>query len=328
MNEDINVVFPQRVHEVDQNSRVSSSQALKIGIFLWALAMTFFSFVIAIPFFLSRGFPVWIYWLIMLAVNGLGFVYVWRFGFFKETEKIIEMEQEDLDSFSRYCMVRSISPTSTWERKEGDIPIFQYKNSGVFIVMRFTFGSNNLAKSAANELFFENIYREIHARGLEFSDFVGNEEFSRSPEALRWLSKLEKCKDPVLQSTVSKLTKELFQVSKEESDTEVYYLIVRGKTRSYTQSIFSLIYYIENQLEELTTSFREVMYCGEDEYVNLLKEYYRIPVIDGSRIRVDSVEEEMNYISIDIYSVTAEDGTTLVNKDFIPKYKGKVKRIS
>lgn len=318
-----NITYPIKVYDssVDR-SKETREQGIQSAIGLLALgsllAFLFLNSVLKSTFGLSSFWA----FLIVLLVIGVIAIYVFRFGIFKEDDKLEEFNQEESDNLGKfYEILNGVEDYIKVGSKK--VPCYKYSNGRYAVCLKLRHGSSSQLQRVGTKGFMEDIANILGRCSLSYKQLTMGEHYIDTPEYDEHVRKLNNMDNKKLQQSLIRITEHQIEKSEEKSLVDVTYIIIYAKSSYQKYAIASAVHDILKEYRRTKTVFRDYFFLTHKEYIEVCKEYYGVDVIDLSTIRATTPNKDilMNYKHlVGTVNVETTDGRKINYEKVLQEY--------
>lgn len=300
-----NIVYPSKVYDssVDR-SKETKEQGIQSAILLLGIGSLLGFLFLSTVFKSTFGISSFWAFLIVLIVVGVIAVYVFRFGIFKEDDKLEEYHNEDTSDLGKfYDILNGIEEVLTIGKTE--IPCYKLVTGGYRVCIKLKHGSSDAVKRINSKDFMEDVGNILGAYNLIYDQTTMGEKYENTPEYEEYIGKLNKIKNKKLQETLLRIAEYNIAVSNDTCLVDCTYLIIDCKNSYQKYNMSSAISDIIRLFNGLKLVYSDMLFLTHSEFIEVCKDYYGVEVIDLSTIRSVMVDRNILTNYSDLVSTVA-----------------------
>lgn len=277
-----NYFYPDDVDSTQEKAgKVSEGELSKLFFTFLGLFDVFGIF--AFPTFLENlGIGLFGSILILVILNIILFLTIFRFMIFDENKKAREYRAHTSDSFARFFKINKNTIETMEIRGYGEAQLFQYNNGHYVVALRLRYGSSDTEKALNTREAYERIYRLLGQHRMEFKLLSTSENFRESAEYARYRDRQNKSKYKELSNHIFE---NLMKYTDEYSNVTMNTLLIRTTSKGQTLDLPLVLSEIVRHIEMYNTSIRGVEFLEFNQFIEFIREYYGLEAIDLSRLK-------------------------------------------
>ena len=283
-----NYFYPDDVDSTQEKAgKVSEGELSKL--FFTALGLIDLVGVFTLPTFLENlGIGFFGSLLILIVINLLLFMTIFRFVVFDENKKAREYRAHTSDNFARFFKINKNTIETIEVPGYGEVQLFQYNNGHYLVALRLRYGSSDTEKAINTREAYERIYRLLGQYRMEFKLLSTSENFRESAEYARYRERQNKSKYKELSN---RIFENLMKYTDAYSNVTMNTLLIRTTSKGQTLDLPLVLSEIVRHIEMYNTSIRGVEFLEFPQFIEFVREYYVLEAIDLSRLK----DMEQNY---------------------------------
>ncbi|WP_394863454.1 hypothetical protein [Paraclostridium bifermentans] len=309
-------IYPEEIDAKLQNVGKTSTED-KVKLFFCVLGIANFVGIFTLPSLLAGiGINTFFAILVQLFLNLFLLLTIGRFLVFDEKTKLKEYNSYSDDSLGRYYKIRDENSKEI-ELANGDtVTLIGYDDGTYMCCLRLRYGSNGEDKMDQTFYAFTEMNKALEKAKVEFKQLTSKENFIETDEYAKYVNKLNSIEYAGLSSYMMRIMDTAVKFSEQKSNVAVTHYIIRFKEYQ-TYEAAQVLHKLINIAEDKMNGFRSVRYITFKEYINLVREYYGLEVVDLAMLKIaEPTAEELRDI---LNTILVGDITTVDGKMLKPK---------
>ena len=309
-----NIVYPSKVYDASvDRSKETRQQGIQSALALLVIAsvITFvlLSKVLKTTFGLSSFWAGLLVGLVIFIVA----LYIFRFGIFKEDAKMIEFNNENNADLGRFYEFLT-GAEEYIDAGHVQIPCHKMITGSYAVCICLRHGSATASKRRATKQLLCSVFDILGSNNLSFKQLIMGEIYEETENYTRYINSLNNVKYSQLQRTLMSIAQQHLEVASAHNLVDSTYLMVYAKSSYQRGALASACMEIQGLLNQPNTVFRDVSFLSGSDFINVLKEYHGVEVIDLSTIRLTAPTQTAltQYSSlVSILKIITTDGSSI-----------------
>lgn len=306
-----NIVYPTKVYDstVDR-SKETKEQGVQSALLLLGIGSVmgflFLSTVFKSVFGLSSF---WAFLIVLIVVVIIG-SYVFRFGIFKEDDKLEEYNNEDTSDLGKfYDILNGVEEVLPIGNSE--IPCYKMVTGAYRVCIKLKHGATDAVRRVNSKRFIEDVANILGLYNLSYDQLTMGEKYEDTEECATYRTNLNNVENPKLQETLMKIFEANVSESIRSCKVDAAFLIIECKNSYQKYNLMAAISDIIRNFNGTKLVYSDLLFLTHKEYTDVCKDYYGVEVIDLSTIHSVMVDRNilLNYSNlISTVSVETVDG--------------------
>lgn len=317
------MIFPRDVNKrIKDKQKVAGDNQVQLFLTFFVLANVFGFFILDWVNGTFLGGGLWLTLTLMVVLDVLIGVFVFRFFIFDETAKLREFQGTEGDSFAKYMKVRK-DVVHSIDTQKGAISVTEFNNGSMAFTLQLKFGSNDDFLAHRTQKLFQSMYSIAHSYDFETRTVISSEDFVRSKEYHKYVESINGIQDKMLKNSLIALSEASMKRHQELCNTACIYFTVKS-VRNYQRADLEDV--LKNYLklfQESVTALRSIQFLNNEELLDFFTEFYGVGAIDLSTTQAielsKDLDETYNTV-VKLYSLKDEDSNVYeTSDDFVKK---------
>lgn len=259
-------------------------------------------------------------------------LYVFRFGIFKEGERKRQAKDTLGDTLAKYISINKDS-ASVVEVTGLQIPILEFNNGNVFVLIEMKFGENDDKRANTTGVMLREVIRLLNSNYLEYRFYVSREKFAESEECRRFMQQFNQVADKRLAYYLLQIAEKAMQLTEEKSNVSSIILQVRAVGSLQAISLKDSLKPLVGLLNSNGTAFRDIRFLGITEAFEFIKRQTKVSAIDFAMMKnleamEEGLDEAAQYGAVTLLTLGATTGQVFdVENSLQNNFKTKARKL-
>lgn len=318
-------IYPEEIDVKVQNAGKTSTED-KFRMFFAILLIANLVGLFTLPSILKGiGGGILLTIIILIIANIFVFVTIGRFGVFDEKARLKEYKSYSDDSLGRFYKIRDENVKEITLYDEEVVKLYGFDDGTFMSCLCLRFGYNGEENMDYTFESLVKIFRSLSFSDIEFRTLVSRESFVETVEYKDYVDKLNNAEDKKLAAFQMRVLDVATKISEKESNVAVIHLVLRFSSCQAYEAAQTL-YEIKNLARDTMNGFRSATYINFKTYVNVVRKYYGLEVVDLAMLKVaEPTEDELYEIlqAVKVSKVNADNGSV-----FSPDNVSKIRTVA
>ena len=235
----------------------------------------------------GMGIPIFISFLVQLALSVLVVVTIIRIFVVREKSKMSEVEASKDSSLNTYYFLRNKDVLEEID----DVPVFEYTDGNFCIALSLYYGANSDKKSKGNRTILQDLINTCLRFGFTYRTYSLPEKFKESVECFNYTKKFSNIQDKTLREFMVDNLDLALDVCEDRSELLRTVILIKTTTPYQIMNFESVIRAFRELYYTRAHSFRNVVFMGNDEMRAFLRDYYCLEALDLSSLKSREVDD-------------------------------------
>lgn len=255
--------------------------------------------------------------IIILIANIFIFFTIGRYGVFDEKSRLKEYKSYSDDSLGRFYKIRDENVKEITLYDEEVVKLYGFDDGSFMSCLCLRFGYNGEENMDFTFQSLVNVFRSLSFSDIEFRTLVSREDFLETDEYSDYVNKLNDAEFKKLAAFQMRVLDVATRIAEKESNVSVIHLVMRF-TDSQSYEAAQILYEVKRLARSSMNGFRSAQYIDFKTYVNVVRKYYGLEVVDLAMLKVaEPTEDELYDIlqAIKVSKVNADNGSVYKPED-------------
>lgn len=309
------MIFPKDINKrIADKSKIAGDNKVQLAFTLFFLG-NFFGFFVA--GWINRmlfGGGFWTTVLILVVLNLIVGVFVFRYLIFDEDAKVQEYKNAENDSFSKYVKIRK-DVEHVLKTPEGKVNATEYANGSVAFTVELKFGSNDNRLAESTRAVLQDLMHAAHRANFETRVCIAPENFGRSQEYEDYTRQVNAVESQKLRNALIRMSEAIMTEHRRRGNASSIYITVHSLSNYQRAELEGVLKEFLKIFDENVTAFRSIRFLNQEDLIQFFIDFYGVSAIDLATARaVDlakSIDEDFRNI-VKLVSLQATDGSKFV----------------